>query len=55
LPLSSRLLDWIERRYQISDHQLQGLLAQQKYYSIRKDTIDSSRAVKLPQLEAITL
>lgn len=53
LPMARKLLEWTQRRLQISEHQLERLLQQHRYYSIRKDTTDPDRALKLPQLEAV--
>lgn len=55
LPLARKLLEWTQRRLQINEHQLERLLQQHRYYSIRKDTTEPERALKLPQLEAVAV
>lgn len=50
-PLANAFLPWVSRSYTIRTEQLDRQLKDQKYFSIRPDTIDKSRAIRLEGLE----
>jgi len=50
-PLAKAFLPWVSRSYTIRPEQLERQLKDQKYFSIRPDTIDKNRAIRLEGLE----
>ena len=49
LPIAERVLDWINRRYNITKKQLTDLQKEHKYFIVTKENINEELAIELPQ------
>lgn len=48
-PLAAELLGWLERGYAIEARRLQEAQRRHRYYTVRADQVDASRAIPLPE------
>ncbi len=50
MSLTNELQNWISRGYMIAKTQLKNVLQKHNYYSVRKDSVNESIAIELPEM-----
>lgn len=53
LPLSRTLIGWLDRGLQVDVRRIENEQQRTRYYSVREETVDKGRAVKLPNEQLI--
>ncbi len=53
VPLSRTLIGWLERGFQVDVRRIEAEQERTHYFSVRQDTVDRSRAVKLPNEQLV--
>lgn len=53
MPLAEKLLRWVQTGMHLDPHRILAEQKRERYFSVRKDQVDPSKAVKLPDEDAL--